>query len=81
MTHEAITDRLLTLARERFGARAQTLSAGDDLYASLGIDSLQAMSLLTDVEDAFDVEIPDYEIADVRTLASIAGIVARRRGR
>ena len=81
MTHDAITDRLLSLARERFGARAATLSAGDDLYAGLGIDSMQAMSLLTAVEDAFDVEIPDYELAEVRTLASIAAIVARRRGR
>ena len=81
MTHEAITDRLLQLARERFGDRAETLTAGDDLYASLGIDSLQAMTLLTAVENAFDIESPDYELADVRTLASIAGIVARRRGR
>ena len=78
MTAQDIQDRLLELARARFGERAATLSTGDDLYEVLGIDSFQAMELLTDLEDAFEVEIPDYELQGVRTLASIAHLVERR---
>jgi len=73
-----LIDRLLEMAKARFGARANTLTAGDDLYASLNIDSMEAMELLTDLEEEFDIEIPDYELQDVRTLASIAGLVERR---
>ena len=74
----SVTERLLTLARERFGDRAEGLSAQDDLYEALGIDSLEAMNLLTDLEEAFDVEIPDYELQSVRTFASIAALVVDR---
>jgi acyl carrier protein len=76
--HATIVRRLLELARERFGERAATLSASDDLYEALGIDSMQAMDLLTSLEETFDVEIPDYELQGVRTFASIAEIVERR---
>ena len=76
--HARIVARLLELARERFGERAATLQPGDDLYDALHIDSMQALDLLTALEEAFDVEIPDYELQDVRTLTSIAHLVAAR---
>jgi acyl carrier protein len=77
-SRETITARLLELAQRQFGERAATLSPGDDLYAHLGIDSMQAMSLLTAIEDTFEVEIPDYELQGIRTIASLADVVARR---
>jgi acyl carrier protein len=77
--NDPILDKLLELARKRFGEKATTLQPGDDLYEALAIDSMQAMDLLTTIEDAFSVEIPDYELAEVRTLASIADIVRRRQ--
>lgn len=76
---DPILDQLLALARKRFGDKAATLQPGDDLYEALAIDSMQAMDLLTTIEEAFDVEIPDYELAEVRTVASIADIVRRRQ--
>ncbi|MCB9682675.1 MAG: acyl carrier protein [Alphaproteobacteria bacterium] len=76
--HDRVLDRLLQLARDRYGARAEQLHAGDDLYAALQIDSMEAMDLLTALEETFDVEIPDYELQEVRTLSSIAEIVRQR---
>jgi acyl carrier protein len=76
--HAELLDRLLQLARRRFGARAERLTPGDDLYASLGIDSMQAMTLLTSIEDEFGIEVPDYELQGIRTMSSLADVVARR---
>ncbi len=75
---DEILPRLVTLTAKRFGEAGGRLQPGDDLYEALGIDSMQAMDLLTALESEFDVEIPDYELAEVRTLASIAEIVSRR---
>lgn len=75
---DAIVTRLLALAKEQFGERADALQPGDDLYEALQIDSMQAMDLLTALERTFDVEIPDYELQEVRTVASIAELVADR---
>jgi acyl carrier protein len=73
-----VLDRLLTLASERFSKEKSTLRAEDDLFDSLGIDSMQALSLLTALEQHFEVEIPDYEVQDVRTFGELAAIVASR---
>lgn len=70
--------RLRALAIERFGARAQTLGDDEDLYEGLGIDSLAALDLLSRLEEAFRVEIPDYELQGVSTLRGLADLVARR---
>ena len=78
MTATEVLPRLLTLAADRFGKRSSELAAGDDLFDALGIDSVEAMSLLTALEETFGVEIPDYEVQDVRTFAELAAVIARR---
>jgi len=50
----------------------EALAPGDDFFQKLGIDSLQALGLLTRLENHFHVELPDYElqgVSDFRTLA------------
>lgn len=74
-----ILDTLKKLAVQRFGAKAEALAPDDDLFEVLGIDSLQALDLLTDLEDAFDVEIPDYEVQGVNTLGGLAELIEARR--
>jgi acyl carrier protein len=78
MTSKTTIERLLTLTRRRFPDAPESLAPNDDIYQTLSIDSLQAMDLLTDLEDAFDVEIPDYELQDARTLSDIGQIIERR---
>lgn len=74
----SVTSRLIQLAARRFGRDASALSPSDDLFEALEIDSVQAMDLLTELEDAFDVEIPDYELQDARTFAALGEVIARR---
>lgn len=78
MTSNEVLPRLVTLAATRFGKRATELRAGDDLFDALGIDSVEAMSLVTALEETFGVEIPDYEVQDVRTFEDLAAVIARR---
>lgn len=73
-----VLDQLLTLAAERFGRERGALRAEDDLFDTLDIDSMQALSLLSALEEKFAVEIPDYEVQDVRTFAELADVVASR---
>jgi len=69
---EQVIDEILALASKHFGVTHEGLSPDDDFFKSLGIDSLQALELLTRLENHFSVELPDYEVAgvsDFRTLA------------
>jgi acyl carrier protein len=75
-----VLPRILDLAAARFGKRAADLRAGDDLFDALGIDSVEAMSMLTALEETFGIEVPDYEVQDVRTFEELAAVIARRTG-
>jgi acyl carrier protein len=72
-TIEQTTDEILNLAAAHFKVPRTALESGDDFYKKLGIDSLQALELLTRLENHFGVELPDYEVqgvSDFRTLAA-----------
>jgi acyl carrier protein len=69
---EQVTDEILDLAATHFKADRSALSPDDDFFKTLGIDSLQALELLSRLENHFSVELPDYEVqgvTDFRTLA------------
>lgn len=71
-TLESTTDEVLRLAAQHFNIPREQLRADDDLFKKLGINSLQALDLLTRIEQHFHIELPDYElqgVADFRTLA------------
>ena len=71
-TIEQTTEEILHLAAAHFKVPRAELSAGDDFFKKLKIDSLQALDLLTRLEHHFGVELPDYEmqgVTDFRTLA------------
>ena len=70
--------QLRTLATKRFGVGAAGLGADADLFEVLNIDSLAALDLLTDLEEHFSIEIPDWEIGGVNTLRGLAGVLEAR---
>jgi acyl carrier protein len=77
MSNSTLT-RLQELAVKRFGDKARGLDAQADFFGALGIDSLQALDLLTDLEDAFDVEVPDYELQGVHTFQGLVDVIEQR---
>ena len=71
-TTEQTLDQILALAAQHFRVPREKLTPDDDFFKTLKIDSLQALDLLTRLEQHFHVELPDYElqgVADFRTLA------------
>jgi acyl carrier protein len=71
-TLEKTTDEILTLASTHFRVPRDQLAPDDDFFRKLGINSLQALDLLTRIEQHFHIELPDYElqgVTDFRTLA------------
>ena len=65
-------EEVMGLAATHFKVPREKLVPDDDFFKTLGIDSLQALDLLTRLENHFHVELPDYElqgVSDFRTLA------------
>ena len=71
-TLQDTTNEVLDLAATHFKVPREQLTADDDFFKKLGINSLQALDLLTRIEQHFHIELPDYElqgVSDFRTLA------------
>ena len=69
---EQTLEEILGLAAAHFKVPRERLAPDDDFFKKLGINSLQALELLTRLETHFEVELPDYElqgVSDFRTLA------------
>jgi len=77
-TQEQIVDEILDLASTHFKVPREKLSAVDDFFRTLGIDSVQALDLLTRLEHHFGVELPDYELQGVSDFRTLAGRVQAR---
>ncbi|MGE0101256.1 MAG: acyl carrier protein [Blastocatellales bacterium] len=77
-TIEQVTDEILTLASTHFKVERDRLSPSDDFFKSLGIDSLQALELLTRLENHFNVELPDYEVQGVSDFQTLAERIQSR---
>ncbi|HKN36087.1 MAG TPA: acyl carrier protein [Terriglobales bacterium] len=70
---------VLDLAAAHFKVPREKLTPDDDFFKTLGIDSLQALDLLTRLEQHFNVELPDYELQGVSDFRTLADRIQARR--
>ena len=54
-----------------FAKEGQTLGEATELVADLGLDSVQVMELLLQIEDRFDVSIPLNILPEVRSVRDL----------
>ncbi|MGH7936034.1 MAG: acyl carrier protein [Chthoniobacterales bacterium] len=77
-TLQETTDEVLRLAATHFRVPREQLAPDDDFFKKLGINSLQALDLLTRLEQHFHIELPDYELAGVSNFRVLAERIQSR---
>ncbi len=77
MTDTASTvEKAVRAALESVRPDAAGIAGSTDLTSELGLDSLQVMDMVMEIEDLLDVSVPVETLADARTLDQLcAGIV------
>lgn len=77
-TSDQTVEEILDLAARHFKVPREKLTPDDDFFKTLGIDSLQALDLLTRLEQHFNIELPDYELQGVSDFRTLAGRIQAR---
>ena len=71
-----IEDGVLDVLRQ-VSRRPIEPSLTSDLVADLGLDSLQILEVIAELEDRFDISIPLNDVPATRTVAQVVAQVAR----
>jgi len=77
-TTDQTLEEILSLAASHFKVPREKLSADDDFFKTLGIDSLQTLDLLTRLEHHFQIELPDYELQGVSDFRALPNRIQAR---
>lgn len=54
-----------------------SITMDTNIRSDLGLNSLELINLAVEIEEAFDVEIPDREAMDLQTVADAIGIIEK----
>ncbi|MBQ6337139.1 MAG: acyl carrier protein [Ruminococcus sp.] len=70
-----VLEKIKVILAEQFDVEEDTLKNDTDLQDDLGADSLDVVDLLMSIEDEFEIEIPDEEIENIRTVGDLVNYI------
>jgi acyl carrier protein len=73
-----VAEGLREIMAARLGLPAEQLVPQARLVEDLGLDSLDAVELAISVERKFDIEVPEEELAKLKTVADMVALVESR---
>ena len=68
-------EKVKAILAEQFDVEEDKITADTDLQEDLGADSLDVVDLLMSIEDEFEVEVPDEEIENIKTVGSLVSYI------
>ena len=66
-----VLEKVKAILAEQFDVEEDKITADTDLQEDLGADSLDVVDLLMSIEDEFEVEVPDEEIENLKTIGDV----------
>ena len=70
-----VLEKVKVILAEQFDVEEDSLTNDTDLQDDLGADSLDVVDLLMSIEDEFEIEIPDEEIENIRTVVGLVNYI------
>jgi acyl carrier protein len=62
-----LIERLKKIIADNLGVKPSDIQNSDNFMEDLGADSLDLVEMVMNVEDEFEIEIPDSDMVDVNT--------------
>lgn len=70
-----VLEKVKAILAEQFDINGDTLTDETDIQEDLGADSLDVVDLLMSIEDEFNVEVPDEEIENIKTVGELVSFI------
>ncbi|MBR1482083.1 MAG: acyl carrier protein [Ruminococcus sp.] len=70
-----VLEKVKAILAEQFDVDEDKITIDTDLQEDLGADSLDVVDLLMSIEDEFEVEVPDEEIENIKTVGALVSYI------
>lgn len=70
-----VFEKVVAILAEQFDVEEDKIVEDTNLQDDLGADSLDVVDLLMSIEDEFEIEIPDDEIENIRTVGALVSYI------
>lgn len=66
-----VFEKVKAILSEQFDVEEDSITLDTSIVDDLGADSLDVVDLLMSIEDEFEIEIPDTEIDNIKTVGEL----------
>lgn len=66
-----VFEKLKVILSDQFDIEEDSITGETDLASDLEADSLDVVDLIMSIEDEFEIEVPDEDVEDLRTVDQI----------
>jgi acyl carrier protein len=70
-----LSDRIQSIVAEQLGVERADVTKDASILDDLGADSLDVVELVMTLEEAFEIEVPDDAVEEMRTIGDIQRFV------
>ena len=74
---DSLETKIRTIVAEQLGVELEEIRMDANILDDLGADSLDVVEMVMSLEEQFDIEVPDEEVEEMRTLADIERFVTK----
>ena len=73
-----VFDKVKELISEQLDVKADDITEASNIQDDLGADSLDVVDLVMALEDEFDVEIPEDQVENIKTVGDIVKYIENK---
>ncbi|MDD7484066.1 MAG: acyl carrier protein [Clostridia bacterium] len=66
-----VFEKVKAILSEQFDVEEDSITLESSITEDLGADSLDVVDLLMSIEDEFEVEVPDSEVENIKTVGDL----------
>jgi acyl carrier protein len=75
----SIQQRLFELCHKSFKVPMDKINLNSSFQDDLGLDSLDLVEFALAVEDEFNINVPDKEITDIKTIGDVVRLIEKNQ--
>lgn len=73
-----VLEKIKAILSEQFDIEEDDITVDSDILNDLGADSLDVVDLIMSIEDEFEIEIPDEEVENIKTVSQLVSYIENR---